>query len=231
MTQTSWLGGYERYAVFGMGVSGVAAAQALARRGKRVVLSDLREPANWAAIQAQLGDQVELVIGRNVWQDAELVIASPGMPPSLPIFAQIAAAGVPVIVDPIANLPRSFSELGATEENAARLDAAGVTVILKTGSGVAHRARELRYGAGNAVAWGLPHAAAVAAITINPARIFGVSNRIGSLDPGKEADLVLWNGDPLEPLSQPQAIFVRGMQMPLAARPLELRDRYLTATP
>ena len=102
-----------------------------------------------------------------------------------------------------------------------------VTLILKTGSGVAHRARELRYGAGNAVAWGLPHAAAVAAITINPARIFGVANCIGSLESGKEADLVLWNGDPLEPLSRPEAVFVKGIQMPLTARPLELRDRYM----
>jgi imidazolonepropionase-like amidohydrolase len=143
------------------------------------------------------------------------------------VAPQIAAAGVPVIVDPIANLPRSFSELGSTEENAARLHAAGVTLIIKTGSGVAHRARELRYGAGNAVAWGLPHAAAVAAITINPAKVFGVENRIGSLEKGKEADLVLWNGDPLEPLSQPQAVFVKGIQMPLTARPLDLRDRYM----
>src|SRR3546814_1378249 len=83
-------------------------------------------------------------------------------------------------------------------DNAARLHAAGVTVILKTGSGTAHRARELRYGAGNAVAWGLPHDAAVAAITINPARVFGIADRIGSLEPGRPADLVLWDGDPLE---------------------------------
>src|SRR3546814_9059196 len=75
-------------------------------------------------------------------------------------------------------------------KNAARLHAAGVLVTLKTGSGVAHRARELRYGAGNAVAWGLPHDAAVAAITINPARVFGVADRIGALEVGRAADLV-----------------------------------------
>jgi imidazolonepropionase-like amidohydrolase len=144
---------------------------------------------------------------------------------------EIAAAQVPVILDPLADLPRSFSELGATMENAARLHAAGVTVIIKTGSGVAHRARELRYGAGNAVAWGLPHDAAVAAITINPARVFGVADRIGTLEAGRLADLVLWNGDPLEPLSQPQAIFVEGMETPLTARPLELRDRYMPPPP
>lgn len=138
----------------------------------------------------------------------------------------IAAAKVPVILDPIANLPRSFSELGATMENAARLHEAGVVVILKTGSGVAHRARELRYGAGNAVAWGLPYDAALAAITINPARVFGVADRIGVLEAGRTADLVLWNGEPLEPLSQPRAIFLEGTEQSLNARPLELRDRY-----
>lgn len=147
------------------------------------------------------------------------------------VATDIAAAGLPVIVDPLANLPRSFSELGATMENAARLHAAGVTVIIKTGSGTAHRARELRYGAGNAVAYGLPHDAAVAAITINPARVFGVADRVGSLEAGRMADLVLWNGDPLEPLSQPQAIFVEGTEKPLAARPLDLRDRYLPRAP
>jgi imidazolonepropionase-like amidohydrolase len=142
---------------------------------------------------------------------------------------RIAAARVPVIVDGYANLPNSFAELGATAENAARLNAAGVTVILKAGSGVAHRARELRYGAGNAVANGLPYSAALAAITINPARAFGVGDRVGSLEPGREADLVLWSGDPLEPLSQPRAIFVRGVEQPLRARSLDLRDRYLPA--
>ncbi|MDT9600331.1 amidohydrolase family protein [Sphingosinicella rhizophila] len=141
----------------------------------------------------------------------------------------IAQAGIPVILDPVQNLPKSFSELGATLENAARLHAAGVVIVLRTGSGVAHRARELRYGAGNAVAYGLPYDAAVAAITINPARIFGVGDRIGSLEAGKEADLILWSGDPLEPLSQPKAIFIRGIEQPLTSRPLELRDRYLPA--
>src|SRR3546814_18506863 len=78
-------------------------------------------------------------------------------------YSTLFRSKVPVIVDPLADLPRSFSQIGASMDNAARLHAAGVTVFLQTGSGVAHRARELRYGAGNAVAWGLPPAAAVAA--------------------------------------------------------------------
>ncbi len=143
----------------------------------------------------------------------------------------ISAAKVPVILDPLADLPRSFSELGATMENAARLHAAGVTIVIKTGSGVAHRARELRYGAGNAVAWGLPHDAAVAAITINPARVFGVADRIGTLETGRAADLVLWNGDPLEPLSQPQALFVEGPKSRLRPAPGIARPLYAPPRP
>src|SRR3546814_15625028 len=75
-------------------------------------------------------------------------------------------------------------------------------------------------------AWGLPHAAAVAAITINPARVFGVADHAGSLAEGGAAELVLWSGDPLEPLSQPRLIFVEGIEAPLTARSLDLRDRY-----
>jgi imidazolonepropionase-like amidohydrolase len=143
------------------------------------------------------------------------------------VAGDISREGVPVILDPVANLPGSFARLGATMENAARLHAAGVTLVLRAGSGVAHRARELRYGAGNAVAHGLPHDAALAALTINPARVFSVAERVGSIEVGKEADIVLWSGDPFEPLSQPRAILVRGIEQPLTSRQLHLRDRYL----
>ena len=89
-----------------------------------------------------------------------------------------------------------------------------------------NRARETRYGAGNAVAHGMPYAAALAAITINPARIFGVADRTGSLEPGKDADLVIWTGDPFEPLSQPVAVYIKGVAQPMTSRQIELRDRY-----
>jgi imidazolonepropionase-like amidohydrolase len=115
--------------------------------------------------------------------------------------------------------------LAATMDNAARLQAAGVTVAYETDDG-AHRARETRYNAGNAVAHGTPYAAALAAITINPARIFGVADRTGSLEAGKDADLVIWSGDPFEPLSQAEAVFIKGEAQPMTSRQIELRDRY-----
>jgi imidazolonepropionase-like amidohydrolase len=141
------------------------------------------------------------------------------------VAPDIAKAGVPVLLNPLNDRPDSYEMLAATMDNAARLQAAGVTVAIESDGG-AHRARETRYNAGNAVAHGMPYAAALAAVTINPARIFGVADRTGSLEPGKDADLVIWTGDPFEPLSQPTAVFIHGQQQPMTSRQLELRDRY-----
>jgi len=141
------------------------------------------------------------------------------------VAAEIAKAGVPVLLNPTNDRPDSYEMLAATMDNAARLQAAGVTVAIESEGGD-YRARETRYDAGNAVAHGMPYAAALAAITINPARIFGVADRTGSLEAGKDADLVIWTADPFEPLSQPTAVFIHGQQQPMTSRQLELRDRY-----
>ena len=141
------------------------------------------------------------------------------------VAGEIARAGVPVLLNPLNDRPESYEMLASTMDNAARLQAAGVTVALESEGGD-YRARETRYDAGNAVAHGMPYGAALAAVTINPARIFGVAERTGSLEPGKDADLVIWTGDPFEPLSQPTAVFIRGEAQPMTSRQLELRDRY-----
>jgi imidazolonepropionase-like amidohydrolase len=138
---------------------------------------------------------------------------------------RIAAAGVPVLLNPLDNLPANFEMRAARQENAARLHAAGVVIAIKGNEGSTHRARDVRYNAGNAVANGLPYEAAIAAITVNPARIFGESG-FGALAAGQAADVVIWSGDPLEPLSQAEAVFIGGVEQPLEARNLELRDRY-----
>jgi imidazolonepropionase-like amidohydrolase len=141
------------------------------------------------------------------------------------VAPEIARAGVPVLLNPLDDRPETYEQLAATMDNAGRLAAAGVTVALESTGGSA-RVRETRYGAGNAVAHGMSYGAALAAVTINPARIFGVADRTGSLEPGKDADLVIWTGDPFEPLSQPTAVFIHGQPQPLTSRQLELRDRY-----
>jgi imidazolonepropionase-like amidohydrolase len=139
---------------------------------------------------------------------------------------QIAAAGVPVLVNPVTNLPGNLERRGARMQNAAALHAAGVVIAIKGNEGSIHRARETRYNAGNAVSHGLPHDAAIAAITTNPARIFGFGDRFGTLAAGAEADVVIWSGDPLEPLTQTVTVFVKGVEQPMTARNLLLRDRY-----
>lgn len=141
------------------------------------------------------------------------------------VATEIAAAGAPVILNPISDRPIDMESTGSTLENAARLNAAGVVIAIE-GQGGANRSNEARYNAGNAVAHGLPFGAALAALTINPAKMFGVADRIGSLEPGKDADLVIWSGDPLEPLSRPQLILIEGKAQPLTSRQIELRDRY-----
>lgn len=140
---------------------------------------------------------------------------------------EIAAAGVPVLLTPVENTPASFEMLGATLTNAARLAAAGVAIAIE-GNGN-HREREMRYNAGNAVANGLDWTAALASITISPARIFGLADHIGSLEVGKDGDAVIWDGDPLDTLARPTAVFIRGAAQPMTSRATELRDRYLPA--
>jgi imidazolonepropionase-like amidohydrolase len=140
------------------------------------------------------------------------------------VAADIAAAHVPVLVNPLSNLPQSFESLGATLENAARLAKAGVTIAIMSGD--SHNARNIRQEAGNAVAYGLPWETALAAMTVNPARIWGLDD-YGTLEPGKDADVVVWDGDPLEVTSAAVHVFIRGIEMPEDSRQLRLRDRYL----
>ena len=137
----------------------------------------------------------------------------------------LAREKVPVLIDPLSNLPGGFDSIGATLENAARLHQAGVLFAFSL-SDSSHQARKIRQGAGNAVANGLAWDAALAAITANPAVIFGASDR-GRIAVGLRADLVLWSGDPLEVTSLPDAMWIGGEAQSLRSRQTELRDRYM----
>lgn len=142
------------------------------------------------------------------------------------VARELAAAGVPVIIDSQADLPDQFETLGARLDNAARLQAAGVTVAIM-GSRDVNNMRQARFNAGLAVANGLPRDQAMATITANPARMWGMTG-VGSLEVGKAADVVLWTGDPLETSSWPAAVFIGGVEQPQGTRAFELRDRYAT---
>lgn len=142
------------------------------------------------------------------------------------VASDIAAAHVPVLLNPTANIPQSFELLGATLENARRLSDAGVAIAVEGNDG-GPRVRDLRYNAGIAVSRGLPYAKGIEAVTLAPARIFGLDGQIGSIAPGKRGDLVIWSGDPLEPLSEALRIIIAGQEQPLTSRAEELRDRYI----
>lgn len=142
------------------------------------------------------------------------------------VARELAAAQIPVILNPVLNLPEQFEMLNATQANAARLHAAGVVIAFYDPPSGTHNLRLLPQLAGNAVANGLPYAAALAALTINPARIYGVEGRFGSIEVGKAGDLVVWDGDPLEVSSRPVAVYIDGRATSLTTRQTRLRDRY-----
>jgi imidazolonepropionase-like amidohydrolase len=138
---------------------------------------------------------------------------------------EIAQRKIPVVVKPLTNVP-SFDALNASLENAARLQAAGVEVVLSAFD--THRAGTLRQEVGNAIAYGMDREAALRAVTITPARVWGVSATTGSLEAGKDADVVIWSGDPFELTTQAERVFIRGREMPKETRQTELLERYRT---
>lgn len=137
---------------------------------------------------------------------------------------QLARAGVSVIVDPLANLPSDFDRIHSRRDNALILHRAGVRVAFTT-RGPPTRAHRLRFHAGNAVAEGFPYAAALAAITRVPAEMFGMIDA-GVIRPGALANLVVWNGDPLEVTTWPTHVMIRGELVDLTTRQDLLTDRY-----
>lgn len=139
---------------------------------------------------------------------------------------ELAVAGIPVIVDPFSNLPASFAQLGATSRNAERLIEAGVPTAFAHLGNSGHQSRLVLQSAGNAVANGVSFDDAMAAMTVVPAAIFDMGVT-GTIERGNIADLVVWDGDPLEVSSAPSAIFINGISQSLESRQTKLRDRYM----
>jgi len=137
---------------------------------------------------------------------------------------ELAAAKVGVILDPTSNLPNDLAALDVRDDTAAVLQAAGVAVAIST-VGAPANARTLRQLAGVAVAHGLPFAAALDAITVAPARMFGATDR-GTLERGAAGDVVVWSGDPLELATRAETVIIGGVVQSLVTHQTKLRDRY-----
>lgn len=162
----------------------------------------------------------------NFAKEYKLTLILAGISEGWRVADKIAAAKVPVIFDPINNLPSSYETLGARLDNAKLLHEAGVTMMF-TGMGwqSTHNAYLVRQSAGNAVANGLPYHVAIQAITSNPAKIFGLPG-YGEIKKGAKATLVVWSGDPLEVMSNPDLVMIDGKEYTLESRATRLRDRY-----
>jgi imidazolonepropionase-like amidohydrolase len=143
----------------------------------------------------------------------------------------LAAARIPVVLDPDANLPYTFDELGARQTNAAILAKAGVMVAFGLAGGRLEQnynaGLALREAAGIAVSNGLSYAEALRAVTVNPIAIWRRGEPAGLIAPGQDADLVVWDGDPLEPSTNATAVIVEGKSVSLETRQDLLARRYL----
>jgi imidazolonepropionase-like amidohydrolase len=140
------------------------------------------------------------------------------------VAVELARADIPVVLDPFSDLPASFGALHSRPDSAALLQKAGVRVILADLDGP-HFAHRLRQAAGNAVAEGLPYGAAIASLTSVPAQVFGIAET-GTIRAGASANLVVWNGDPLEVTTWPERMWIRGREVSLETRQDLLTERY-----
>lgn len=131
---------------------------------------------------------------------------------------------IPVLLGPITTQPSSMESLGAIYENAALLDKAGVLFAIIAGS--SHDLRDLRFQAGIAAEYGLPVPAALKAITINPAIILGVDKDLGSIEVGKIANIAVFDGDPLQPLTKVTDVVIEGRRVPMESFQTELYRQY-----
>ncbi len=151
----------------------------------------------------------------------------------------IAAAKVPVLASALTDLPEGFEELAATQSNIGRMKQAGVQVgIGMINDRDAHQLRYSMQYAGNLVALNrIPRAAglswdeAFAAISSKPAEIMGMGSKLGSLKAGRQGDVVIWTGDPLELSTQVETVFIDGVEQSLSNRQERLRERYRNPAP
>ncbi|PSQ79958.1 MAG: amidohydrolase [Bacteroidetes bacterium QS_1_63_11] len=175
--------------------------------------SDISSALDWAEERGVL-DQVILTEALEGWRVAD----------------EIAAADVPVLVGPIMQTPsRDSDRYDKAYRNPALLHEAGVEVALRTGS--AENVRNLVFHAGFAASHGLGKTEALRAVTTTPAEIFGVDDQIGTIEVGKRANLFVTNGDPFQPATDIEHLFIDGYKLPLENRHSKLYDEFLNRNP
>ena len=143
---------------------------------------------------------------------------------SQPVLDYVASLKVPVIVGPIYEAPKDDERYDAVYSLPAQLYKRGVKIAFASYS--AHSVRNLPDAAGFATAFGLPYDEAMKAVTINAAEIWGIADKLGSLDVGKTANVVVANGDPLDMKTDVKQVYIEGKAIPMTSRQTVLRDEY-----
>jgi len=138
----------------------------------------------------------------------------------------LAARHIPVIVGPTTTDVGPDEPYDEIYANPGVLAKAGVTIAFQTNN--AHESRDLPYNAALAEAYGLAPDAALRAVTLNPAEIFGVGDRLGSIERGKVANLLVTDGDPLDARHGPRYVFIRGQPIPFNDRHTRLYEEFRT---
>ena len=166
----------------------------------------------------------DLVVATELAREFNLKFVLNKLTGSQRVLDQVGSMKVPVIVGPIWEEPNDNQRYDAVYTLPAELHKRGVKIAFASYD--AHNARNLPYAAGYAVAWGLPYEEALKALTINPAEIWGVSDKLGSLDVGKTANVVVANGDPLDVKTDVKRVFIEGRECSMETRQTRLRDQY-----
>lgn len=142
----------------------------------------------------------------------------------------IAAADISVITGPVLGMPsRNTDPYDQAYKNAGLMQKAGVKVALRTND--AENSRNLPFNAGFAATYGMGKAEALKAVTIVPAEIFGIDDQVGSIEPGKKANLFVSTGDPFEPATAIKHLFINGYNVPIESRQTLLYDEFLERDP
>jgi imidazolonepropionase-like amidohydrolase len=175
-------------------------------------------------LRADEGYEVE--VGMGIAQEFHLKVVLSHVTHAQDVLDKIASYHVPVIVGPIYDAPLANERYDAVFSLPAELAKRGVQVAISTGGEGMGDSRNLPYAAGYAVAYGLPYDEALKSITLTPATIFGLGDKLGSLDAGKTANVVIANGDPLDVRTNVEAVFIEGASVPLVSRQTKLRDAY-----
>ena len=192
------------------------------------------QPRDIKALYKLVNDNLPLIIAANRASDLlklieiktkyDLNLIIMGAQEAGLVADQIAENNIPLIINPINNIPESFDELAANIELAASLEKQGITLMFNAPR--SHNYHWIRHGAGVAVANGMSYQGAIKALTSSPVEVFNLGNR-GEIAQGKIADLIIWDSDPLEPSSMPEKIFINGEDIDLTSRMTRLTDRYI----